>query len=219
MKKLTRKKNRNSLNFTLIELLVVIAIIAILAAMLLPALNKAREAAKAISCVSNLKQLGVAQEVYLDDYDGIFCIADGASANAYLGTWAYFLLPYLNRKLPPSIIDGTYYKDFFQTGVVLCPSKKEFIDMGLSYGMNENLVSNKKAKVKEPTICALMADKIDDAHGNFGAETDNNTRIFWDDSMGYRHNNLKTNILFVDGHVAGHWEMEARSRLNGFPNP
>src|SRR6201996_7784069 len=64
-----RRKHSAVTAFTLIELLVVIAIIAILAAILFPVFAQAREKARAIACMSNMKQLGLGVQMYIQDND------------------------------------------------------------------------------------------------------------------------------------------------------
>ena len=86
--------------FTLIELLVVIAIIGILAAMLLPALNRARERARAISCLNNMRQMGIAVQLYVNDNNNQFPSSTCVFSTDPLATcWLGTLQPYSGNQL------------------------------------------------------------------------------------------------------------------------
>ena len=108
--------------FTLIELLVVIAIISILAALLLPALAKGKSSAKSIACVSNLHQIGLALNVYVQDNRDRLPICAGC-------------LPSQMPKLPP--ITTTLYAGQKTNKVFACPADQKIFDAELtSYEWN-----------------------------------------------------------------------------------
>jgi prepilin-type N-terminal cleavage/methylation domain-containing protein/prepilin-type processing-associated H-X9-DG protein len=124
--------------FTLIELLVVIAIIAILAAILFPVFAQAREKARSISCLSNVKQIGLGIMMYTQDYDETFpltkscTVVNNACQAGTEATWPGGVFPYIKN--------GNFNPDdvFKLDGVWHCPSDPVTRNP-MSYGANAML--------------------------------------------------------------------------------
>ena len=128
-------QRKTSLGFTLIELLVVIAIIAILAAILFPVFAQAREKARATSCLSNLKQAGLAYAMYTQDYDETTPLQKSNDPSS--GYWYNLIQPYVkNWQLmlcPDRSITTT------KTGINYPPTLNGRL---LGYGYNDGWISD-----------------------------------------------------------------------------
>ena len=210
-------------NFTLIELLVVIAIIAILAAILLPALQAARARAKASNCISNMKQLGLDVQNYLDVSRGCYA-ANHSRPGAYsYSQWAKEIIYTVNRKgfkesAPPQYYfcpSTAYQKSYNYTyGVFDVPDKKNgngffkidtsvWGDIFMYSGVGTPGICAKKCRL--PSAFPAFADSVfSNRHstvsyrglGNYRMRAYNDTG-----GMSFRHGG-KATILYLDCHVA-----------------
>ena len=142
--------------FTLIELLVVIAIVAILAALLMPALGKAKEAGRSAACLSNLRQIGVALQLYVQDNNHRLPIMRDRLAGT--NQPATNALP-----SPDMVLRG----QLGNTNVLRCPSDRQqlFETTGSSYAWNSLLNGQREDNLNvfglrfDPHAIPLMYDK------------------------------------------------------------
>lgn len=143
--------------FTLIELLVVIGIIGILAALLLPALSRAKERARSASCLSNLKQVGLAIVMYADDHD---YYPPGRQAG--VTQWELCLGSYLGKNESPLTPEA-------RARLFMCPSvNRQNNGTVLNYSANPNVCKEITAttgpvsatSIKRPSEVMVVADSI-----------------------------------------------------------
>lgn len=229
---------QNKSGFTLIELLVVISLISILIAILLPALSKARKSAQRIQCANNLKQLSLANKIYMGIYQDQYAIYPRKESgprddkNAWSGNSIF-----RNALNQPTLTGDSakmYPRSFFcpnfnRPGVYI--SSNDQINLTFSYGYNHTgLYSSKKypghvvPEMQQPSTTLEFIDASTTAiWGNGTSNYNHYFKGFPTDetlvnSIIFRHNQ-GANLSFFDGHIEQRDHALILSGTGGSPGP
>ncbi|HZP84253.1 MAG TPA: prepilin-type N-terminal cleavage/methylation domain-containing protein [Chthonomonadaceae bacterium] len=202
---------RSRHGFTLIELLVVIAIIAILAAILFPVFAQAREKARAVSCLSNLKQLGLASNMYTQDWDETMVPEDNymehpkgvPNPDPNFAFWIQLLQPYIKNSQLMKCPSNPNRDKIFCDGCAADPPYPPFyISYGINWRVSRNLydgVVSYLANVEKPAS-KIHIGELRFGVPDVGSDWWGDGNHFWRDFTFAGHTQT-FNLAFVDGHA------------------
>jgi prepilin-type N-terminal cleavage/methylation domain-containing protein/prepilin-type processing-associated H-X9-DG protein len=206
--------------FTLIELLVVIAVLGILAALLLPVLARSKETARRIQCVGNLRQLGLATQMYWDENEGKAFRYRGVSTNGGDIYWFGWLARGAEGTRAFDSRQGALYNYLSGRGVDVCPSLNYALKQfklkatGAAYGYGYNLLLSAPltappvpvAKLPRPSGTVLLADagQVNTFQAPASPENPMLEEFYYvntnEATVHFRHER-KANLVFCDGHT------------------